>query len=130
MSMNLCHVVALALVGWYLMTPPLGEDPKMCHALVADDSQPVLDWDVDQSFNCLESCKAAHSELVKHKRLLYDNASAADSNRGKCGTHKTIAARQADFALADYTAARKGQCVASDDPRLKGREPTFMPSSN
>ena len=49
--MNTRHAGALALVGWYLMVPPLGSDFKY------NDDAPLRLWKIDQSFDTAAQCR-------------------------------------------------------------------------
>ena len=49
MSMNLRHTAALALVGWYLMLPPIKENKAACVPLQVVDA-PLNEWEISQSF--------------------------------------------------------------------------------
>jgi hypothetical protein len=83
------HAAALALVGWYLMTPPLAKD-----AIHPDKSVPLKNWNRFQSFDSAKECEQRLMGFVKNY----------------------FVAKGPDFywePLAD------GECIASDDPRLK-----------
>jgi hypothetical protein len=92
------HAAALALVGWYLLAPPL-MDPDEAHeqtALMA----PLAHWFPYDEFDSVSEC---------HKREAY---------------FQTVAARQLakSYDEKDRAAAfraRNVQCIATDDPRLK-----------
>jgi hypothetical protein len=55
--MNIRHVAAVALVGWYLMVPPqtrfwwIGQ-PRY------DDAASLRTWTIEQSFDRAEACQA------------------------------------------------------------------------
>ncbi len=53
------HTTALALVGWYLMMPPLDERGKV------DKSAPVSQWTILQGFDTARNCEAARAEFLR-----------------------------------------------------------------
>jgi hypothetical protein len=91
------HVVALALVAWYLMVPPLVEAPYKI-----DTEAPLTTWKVYQTFNTAEECKKSLSSA----QFKYKHTATAPIGTIKRGTRA--------FALQMVFA----QCVKSDDPSL------------
>ncbi len=90
--MNLRHIAALALVGWYLMVPPIVDGRAVISA-------PVSKWVVNTPFDSASECDKAQAILVL---------------RAKRDLEKSV---WKDTAVAvSFTQA---QCIASDDPRLK-----------
>ena len=55
--MNLRHAAALALVGWYLMIPPLNSEGKV------DTHAPMSRWNQFMSFDAASACQKVLSEL-------------------------------------------------------------------
>jgi hypothetical protein len=81
------HAAALALVGWYLMSPPIGRyDPNH------PEKTPLNLWKIDGPYDTAIACVRAKTELT-------DNLLAIGSG---------------------LTEANSSQCIATDDPRLKG----------
>jgi hypothetical protein len=79
---------ALALVGWYLMVPPMnGIDPSV----------PLPKWVVLRAFDTADACNDAQDQLRYHTSRLN---------------------LQIPVASAASKAAEFSQCIASDDPRL------------
>ena len=95
--MKPCHAAMLALVGWYLMYPPLTPDNQVL------TERPLAEWKSGASFDTAKDCEAARSHVSKDGEKLQDAAEAA---------HDAIGGNLA----RDMTWA---QCVTSDDPRLK-----------
>ena len=98
-SMKPRHAAALALVGWYLMVPPIlsnGPSPSIVDARVGVE-KPLSEWDVQDTFDSATECKRARQTL----------------------TAKTVANDPNLRALLEK-ADSLAQCVATDDPRLKG----------
>jgi len=88
------HAAALALVGWYLITPPT--NPTGVHP-----SQPLSKWVVYQDYDSFPTCLAAETELRR---------------RGKQDPDVTPTLQFPPRQLQQFAAAL---CVAADDPRLK-----------
>ncbi|MHB8381862.1 MAG: hypothetical protein ACYDC3_05925 [Candidatus Binataceae bacterium] len=101
--MKLRHAAALALVGWYLMLPPLkveGPASNPNTPVEADTGVPLAQWHVistGEPFETKAECEAYPAHLIK---LLHDP--------NKPG---------AEHALKYWL--NKSQCFATDDPRLK-----------
>jgi len=98
-AMKLRHAAALALVGWYLMLPPLpmGQTEP-------DERARLGDWYIFEPFDTGSACQ---SELVQ----------IADM---KSERRKSLLANQGDDKQRQYLirAFSHGECVATDDPRL------------
>lgn len=93
--MNPRHVAALALMGWYLMIPPLSP-----YGPFADASAPLSKWNVYAAYDEAQQCNEAYVEynhLMERKKATHPS----DKNAGSLATQ-----------LLD------AQCIASDDPRL------------
>jgi hypothetical protein len=102
--MNLRHAGALALVGWYLLTPPIRR-PASGSLFIARDpmtqapTDSLSSWDEEASFDSANECE--HAKIV-FWRALKDHPQST-------GLEQKI--REA--------AAQEARCVATDDPRLK-----------
>jgi len=88
---NLRHVAALALVGWYLMQPPWVSHNTF------DASAPLSRWKIATSFDSAADCE----NFLSSNGLYYR-------------THPNV--KQADWFARLWGAS---QCIATDDPRLK-----------
>jgi hypothetical protein len=102
MSMNLRHSAALALVGWYLMMPPIPQDPL----LLADPTPPLSVWFLQQSFDTAKECERARKTEDHEAELqMHDLAKshAIETNM-----------ERAQFLLQRIFS----QCIATNDPRL------------
>ena len=83
--MNLRHAAALALVGWYLMVPPL--DRQSPDEFNAD--APLGHWQTIGSYDTASECEDTAARLVKnnekdslkHERLLHGSCVASDDPR-------------------------------------------------
>lgn len=92
--MKLCHAAALALVGWYLMQPPMYL-PN--HKL--DTTAPLSQWIVNSAFDSAFEC---------NETLAYVSHHAA---HGTADPKLRAAVKQR---------AEASMCISTDDPRLKG----------
>jgi hypothetical protein len=97
---NLRHAAALALVGWYLMVPP-GE------RCLEPSEQPLSKWSTFESFDTAAECRAFQAITIKTTKNL-------DCSSARKATRKEWVKNQMRWA------AMFGECIASDDPRLKG----------
>ena len=92
--MKLRHAAALALVGWYLMLPPLDHGVPIVKA-------PYSEWDNWQGFDTADACQA--------KKSFFQNEALEPAQKiGETATQLAMDCRFFD-AL----------CIATDDPRLK-----------
>lgn len=107
-AMNSHYAAALALVGWYLMVPPIG------HNLRANISTPLYEWsgqwddETDQKrdpFLTLAECEA---RKVADKQEFLDQAKK----------YPELREMFLQFSQDEIYA----QCVKSDDPRLEDPE--------
>ncbi len=94
------HAAALALVGWYLMVPPIGLDG------MPDAKAPLSRWTIGLmgSYDTARACK---------DRKLKDLDAAADYGK----KHPELWDDPATRKMKD--SRWEEQCIASDDPRLK-----------
>jgi hypothetical protein len=90
--MKLPHPAVLALVGWYLMVPPIVDGRAVIDA-------PVSRWIVNTPFDSASECDKAQAILVRGGKRDFD--------KNPFGTNAVA---------MSFTQA---QCIASDDPRLK-----------
>jgi hypothetical protein len=93
--MQLRHAAALALVGWYLMTPPLSLSSS--HQAGVDLSKPLSEWVRIESYDTASDCNK-EIEAINNRAVSY--------------------AREHHAMMLELF---HGQCVATDDPRLKER---------
>jgi hypothetical protein len=98
--MNLRHAGALALIGWYLMVPPLVGDPFW-----VDADAPISRWEIDSSYDIASDCEAALSRAIRAKGL-----TESEIRRG---------VEPGSTAMLSFPLGM-AKCIATDDPRLKG----------
>ena len=94
--MSFRHATMLALVGWYLMLPPMGSVESRRNPstgfYVAYSTQPLDTWEIAGSYGTAAQCGGALEQA---------NLRA----RENCPDCSAVAA-----------------CIADDDPRLKSKE--------
>ena|ERR1700733_11703725 len=109
--MNLRHAAALALVGWYLMLPPLKEK-----SVVAD--APLSEWKMVEGFDTAHDCESANSSLVEQaKKTSSQEERKFKASQGDKSSSQNLEALQQLYFLEVVVPLQK--CIASDDPRLK-----------
>jgi len=105
--MNALHAVALALVGWFLLIPPvfsaMGGHPRAFNDLNASLNR----WDIRASFesetSCLKEKQRIRNEAPLRLRFAHEHP---DQDRN-------------GNIVAVAEAWQRSECVASDDPRLR-----------
>ncbi len=105
--MNSRHIAALALVGWYLLIPPVFSPMGQHHRSFNDLSAPLNKWDIWAKFDSRDSCEKDKEHLrTEAPRRLEFAREHPDQ-----GLNGNIVAVSEAWQLAE--------CVATDDPRLK-----------
>ena len=94
--MKLRHTAALALVGWYLMVPPMAGDHT-------NPSAPLSSW---------RMTAGSYDTAIECRKVLED--STRDAIKALQDPHVLPFTRSASLQVLDAA------CVATDDPRLKG----------
>ena len=69
--MNPRHAVALALVGWYLISPPLRLD-AVGQAVGIDQNAPLPQWFSWKEFSTREGCEAGKPPLYTYAKSFRD----------------------------------------------------------
>jgi|SRR5713101_6058180 len=118
--MNLRHAAALALVGWYLLRPPGPNNGA------PDFKAPLSRWTYSGSFDSAKGCERERdSRIDLGEHTIHDMKDTVDKldQRQAVVSKERLQAFREDFGEArtfwiQYTAS---QCVATDDPRLKGK---------
>src|ERR1700687_563145 len=136
------HAAALALVGWYLMVPPLDLGWRHATGYLSNTTVPLIRWDIVQSFESVSDCERAREVLFKqfqagieHKPApglplttavflasrVYTLLRAEDARNGDPALQDRLANDKArKDVLADL--ATSPRCIATTDPRLKGEQ--------
>ena len=100
------HAAALALVGWYLMTPP----PALFHDAHRGSQAHLSLWEIRGNYTSAVDCEKAltkvQNEMLRKEQDDLETAARADANLDD----------QANYA---YEAAHLARCLSADDPRLK-----------
>ena len=94
------HAAALALVGWYLMVPPIGNDWETGRGVFVHWSAPISGWMTVSVYDSATECSKAQAGLYEDFMKTHHFASE---------TEKAIVSQ----------AYANGKCIATDDPRLK-----------
>jgi hypothetical protein len=92
-AMKLRHAAALALVGWYLLMPPVVSGGG---TIYADRSVPFSKWTIHGTYDTAQHCEAVKAQEVK----------AAKQKQGEAQSYA-------------FEASYYSECVETDDPRLK-----------
>jgi hypothetical protein len=90
-SIKFRHAAALALVGWYLMIPPVGSDGTV------DTEAPLGKWKISSSYDNARECNDV---------MLAAQGYMPDSQTGKKGP------------VTDNPRLLSEACISTDDPRL------------
>jgi hypothetical protein len=96
-SRSTSRMVALSLLGWYLMAPPIEN-------LSANLSAPISRWDTITSYDSAYACETQRRADVDRMQKVIE---------GEITQGKPVAEGAREFAGE--------QCVATDDPRLKDK---------
>jgi hypothetical protein len=94
--MRVRHAAAFALVGWYLLTPPMSPDAKKI-----DSDQPLSKWNHSASFDLAKECEATRINL--YQSAMKDLPKKSGDPLGGL------------MLIAEMSA----ECIQADDPRLK-----------
>lgn len=106
--MKIRHAAALALVGWYLMTPPVTDNNG--HYMIAENA-PLSDWKNIGGFDSADECTEYKFWLNSGLKKRYGE---------DFGTRLARLLRsKGTYEIASDAATLVAQCIASDDPRLK-----------
>jgi hypothetical protein len=112
--MNLRHAAALALVGWYLMVPPMCADhpvPAWCR----ESTDPVRQWAIREKFNTEKECNA---KLNSWRERTRPTVVCGSSDQKSCWNELSPLQHR---VVIDEMDAKWANCISSDDPRLKGK---------
>jgi hypothetical protein len=112
------HAAALALVGWYLMLPPLA-DRSTTHCLLCTGvDAPLFKWTIEDSFDDAMSCRIAIDWRRKNQAQEMKGMSPRGPRPGDAGfTRLTDMVYWMGYDR--LTELQFAKCIATDDPRLK-----------
>ena len=119
--MKLRHAAALALVGWYLMVPPIEsiEDRIAPNAhshyldWKGDRPPPLRSWSIKGTYATADEC--ADALLPDSRDPRYRNRADPDAQ------YRQYMKVTRNMSAGEIRALFMGQCVASDDRRLKAK---------
>lgn len=109
--MNLRHAAMLALIGWYLMIPPVqscvGQFLGRC------DLPPLSQWEIKATFPEMVAtrCESYKAGWVEKAQMYMREAESSSGPR----------TRRMTRAEAAYTAWSAATCVPTEDPRLTAK---------
>ena len=107
-EMTIRHAAALALVGWYLLIPPvfspMGNHPRAFNDLNASLNK----WDIWASFESSTSCEK-EKERIRNEAPLRLKFAHDHPDQDRNGNIVAVA-----------EAWQRAECIATGDPRLKG----------
>jgi hypothetical protein len=99
--MKIRHAAAFALVGWYLISPPLRNDAGG-HVTGVDLTAPPSKWLSWKTFSSQADCEAGKGPLKIYSKVFHANADPAVRFRGD--------------------AIDAAKCVATDHPTFEGTQ--------
>jgi hypothetical protein len=120
--MNVRHAAAIALVGWYLMAPPIrpgwhfDRDWRLTDRPWVHSNLPLSRWDVLKSYETAMECEAAKSKICDD----WLSIRATDQILGYDGPG-CQAAEPDRSDLVEVIRNEYLMCIATNDPRLKGK---------
>lgn len=109
------HAAALALVSWYLMVPPLSKPPAALATNIdainaynrVPQRVPLSQWSLFESFDSADECRAFKDAAYANKEYQFKAGKRVNFDDVVKGY--------------DHYAGVWGECIATDDPRLKGK---------
>jgi hypothetical protein len=104
--MTFHHAAALALVGWYLMTPPLDAGG------LPDDHAPISSWHNEQSFDSAQDCEQGKVTVLENRIEGLKQLEKMQTRPAPQLFEQNLRWTRGVFAAS--------KCVGTDDPRLKG----------
>jgi hypothetical protein len=111
------HAAALALVGRYLMVPPMADQAltDLAQPRLIEGAAPLSLWEIRRAYDTAEECEKAEWEIRRPAIAAISKKFLANEKSLKDGS-TTERIRSID--IAQDTVAK---CIATDDPRLIGR---------
>jgi hypothetical protein len=112
LKLQSCHTAALALIGWYLISPPSTYDSRT-QSFALLPNAPISKWKVIDSYDSAGDCNSVRDEIQK---AAHDPAALAQVNKETAKRGEPPL--DSKFALES---AHEAFCISTDDPRLKER---------
>jgi hypothetical protein len=94
------HAAGLALVGWYLMIPPVVSGGG---TIYADRSVPFSKWTIQGTYDTVQRCETMKTQEI-------------DAAKQKQGEAESYALEASYYS----------ECIEADDPRLKSNAPQIF----
>jgi len=111
--MKLRHAGALALLGWYLMTPPLTQQSPDSYGLPPDTTAPLSKWEYDPMRDHFESEEDCRTELALRQESQRGPNRDRERQLSRLLPHGATQLIEEQYKLA--------RCVPDNDPRIKPR---------
>jgi hypothetical protein len=105
------HAAAFALVGWYLIAPPIGDT----NVISVNKNAPLAKWEILESYDTARECE-------REKIVEWTNSMRVSKNKRLDDVvyGRRVPQSDGERLLAETTVKEMTcECVASDDPRLK-----------
>jgi hypothetical protein len=116
--MNLRHAAVLALVGWYLMVPPLDSKGDINY------DAPISKWVTLASSDTIAGCKQAIADEEAELKQNRSTPTERTNSKSKINSDPALLKRNGEELLQRLTLyielKSTANCIATDDPRLKG----------
>jgi hypothetical protein len=103
--MKLRHAAVLALVGWYLIAPPAKNDNDLRY------NAPLSQWTIEHVFDSAVECDVVRTRWRWHAKKIMDAV---------LDPKQTLSPADGRLSIARVRQLEACECIASDDPRLKG----------
>jgi hypothetical protein len=111
--MNPRHAAALAIVGCYLMIPPMCADQRVS-LFCRETADPLGQWTIQDKFDTEQECNAKLSSWRGYANR--NPFTVCAGGYGDCWSSLTPLQRR---VVNDQADANKAKCISSDDPGLK-----------
>ena len=102
--MNLSRAAALALLGWYLMVPPIDDINGVQY------EAPLSKWSISHVFDSAAECESVENKWYARAEHIF----AALDTKGK------LSSADKNLPIKSVYEMDGCRCIASDDSRLKG----------
>ena len=109
--MKLRHTAALALVGWYLMVPPVTTVKGSDRYYRVVTKAAIGEWEYSETFETRDECESGRLTVLQNLSGTFAESSDLSNSNGT--------GVQGSLAQAQHAAFLFSKCVASNDPRLK-----------
>jgi hypothetical protein len=115
------HAVALALVGWYLLLPPIISGPLTNGQIgrKLSDGEPYSRWKAWGSYDSASECEAQRQLLFSRSAAEAGKIASASGCGSAAGCDPIVPNSPTTLKGLELVRQMVAECIASDDPRLK-----------